>query len=97
MKLSQRKEKVAFGLSIDESGVPCVLMGISSDAWEYMKDGKTHTFDLTKVGVKVRIMMFGCESHEAALDQMTKGFHAAGKPVLDERNRDFSIPEKGKL
>lgn len=90
------KHQIAFGLSADKDGVPFLLLGMSPDSWEYMKDGKTHTFDLTKLGLNIRLMLFGAESQQAAIDTMTKGFHAEGKPVLDERNRDFSIPQEGK-
>ena len=90
------EEKMVFGLSTDDKGTPSVLLGIPKGAWEYMKDGMTHTFDLSSVGVNVKLMLFGAENHDAAMKLLTDSFHAAGKPVLDERLKDFSIkPTKG--
>ena len=85
------EEKVVFGLSSDDKGTPFVILAIPPGAWEYMKDGKTQTFDLSSVGVPIKIMMFGAGSHDDAMKLLTESFHAAGKPVFDERQKDFGI------
>jgi len=60
-------------------------------AWEYMKDGLTHTFDLTGIGVPVRMMLFRGKDHGAVMTEIESAAKAAGIPLLDERRRDFSI------
>ena len=85
------EDKIVFGMSVDDNGKPYVIMGIPQKAWEYMRDGKTHNFDLTPVGLPIALVLFGCENHTAGMKTLTEGFHNQGKPVFDERNKDFSI------
>jgi hypothetical protein len=74
---------------------PMVLLGIPEGAWEYMKDGKTHTFDLTKVGIPIKIMLYGAKDQTEAMSFIHE--QLTGVPVIDERETtDFSIqPKKG--
>jgi hypothetical protein len=60
------EDKIVFALSPSDVG-PILTLGIPQGAWDYMKDGKTHTFDLTSLGVPVKLMLFGASSHDAAL------------------------------
>lgn len=86
------EEQVVFGIAPTTDGKPPVItLGIPEGAWKYMQDGKTHTFDLTKVGLPVRIMMFGAKDHSAVMKEIEGSMKAAGVPILDERNKDFSI------
>lgn len=48
--------KCIFGISEDKE---TVLIGIPAAGWEFMKDGRTHTFDLRSLGIPVRIALFG--------------------------------------
>ena len=73
-----RPEQVVFAVSPREGGMD-VLLGVPTAAWEYMKDGKTHTFDLTKLGLPIRILMYG------GLDQGTV------RRWIDEHNRSLGI------
>ena len=86
------REKVVFAVAPRADGGLDVLLGVSAASWEYMKDGKTHTFDLTKLGLPIRIMMFGSADHQKALDVIQA--HNASIGVFetdDQRGRDFSI------
>lgn len=84
------EQKVVFGLSPRDTGVD-LLLGISLPAWEYMKDGNTHTIDLTKLGLPFRLIIWGgatqaeiraaVETHNAKLGLVTE----------DQTDRDFSI------
>jgi hypothetical protein len=87
------EEKMIFGVSPDGTGdgVPLVLLGIPAEAWEYMKDGKTHNFDLTKVGLPIKIIIFGAESHDAAIKMINGHMSEHNLPYFDERHKDFSI------
>jgi hypothetical protein len=86
------EEKMVFGISPgDGNGVPLVLLGIPKGAWDYMKDGKTHTFDLTKAGLPIKIMLYGADNHSAALKMVERHIAEKGLPYLDQRREDFSI------
>jgi hypothetical protein len=89
------EEKIVFALSPSDIG-PILTLGIPKAAWEYMKDGKTHHFDLTSIGIPVKLLLFGAESHDAAMKVLTKAAADQGVPLLDERQRDFSISEFNK-
>jgi len=89
-----REEQIVFAVSPGNGdGVPLVLLGIPKGAWEYMRDGKTHTFDLTKAGLPIKLMLFGAADHASAMKVVTSDLAAAGVTVRDERRRDFSIKE----
>jgi hypothetical protein len=60
-EIATKDQKVVFAISHEGTGdgIPLVLLGVPRAAWVYMRDGKTHTFDLTKAGLPIKIMMFG--------------------------------------
>src|ERR1700682_5704130 len=89
-------QKIAFAISPggQGDGVPMLIVGVPAGAWEYMKDGKTHNLDLTKIGVPVKFVFFGAESHDAAMKVLQQGAAARGEATLDERRRAFSIEPK---
>lgn len=87
------ENKMVFAVSPEGNGdgVPMLLLGIPAGAWEYMKDGKTHQFDLTKIGLPVRIMLYGAPDHSAAMKMVEGHLSDRGLPYLDARREDFSI------
>lgn len=86
------EDKIVFAISPGSGdGVPVVIVGIPVGAWDYMREGKTNHFDLTKVGLKCKFVMFGAATHDAALRALQAGASARGQPLLDERRTDFSI------
>src|ERR1700682_5614191 len=89
-------QKIAFAISPggQGDGVPMLIVGVPAGAWDYMKDGKTHHLDLTKIGVPVNCFFCGAKSHEAAMRVLQRGAAARGEATLDERRRDFSIEPK---
>lgn len=85
-----REEQIVFAVSPGNGdGVPLVLLGIPKGAWEYMRDGKTHTFDLTGVGLPIKLVMFGGANHAEVMKVVTSDMASAGITVRDERRRDF--------
>jgi hypothetical protein len=87
-----RPEQVVFAVSPLADGGLDILLGVSKDAWKYMQDGRCHTFDLTKLGLPIRILMFGCADHQKALDYIQA--HNASVGVFeteDKRGEDFTI------
>ncbi|WP_288959800.1 hypothetical protein [uncultured Sulfitobacter sp.] len=90
------EEKAVFGIAATEAGQPIAIIGIPEGAWDHMKEGKTHTFDLTALGFPVQIMLFGAKDHQDAMQLLTQGAEAAGAPITDLRKKDFSIKDEGK-
>lgn len=90
MKEQDPKNQVVFLASQTPDGVPLVVLGVSKDAWEYMKDGKSHTFDLVKAGLPLRLMLFGGETKEQMLESLKEQGKAWGLTVQDSPG-DFSI------
>lgn len=90
------EEKMVFGVSPEGQGdgVPLVLLGIPAGAWEHMREGKTHTFDLTKIGLPIKIMLYGAADHAAAMKLIEGHLTDKGMPYVDARREDFSIKPK---
>jgi hypothetical protein len=90
------EQKIVFGITPnpDERGTATLLIGIPAAAWEYMKDGKTHHFDLTSIGVPLQIMLYGAATHDEAMKHIEAHNRRLGVAMLDERRRDFSIKPK---
>ncbi len=89
MKQIKKEEQVIFTIGADHDGVPMVVLAVPEKAWEYMKDGKTHNFDLTKAGLNLRIMVFGGKDHESIIStiKQAQGYAEAIKAF----DKDFSI------
>ncbi len=86
------EEKVVFGVSADAGdGVPLVVVGIPAGAWDYMRDGRTNHFDLTRIGLPIKLVLFGAADHATAKAAIEAGQAAAGEASLDLRREDFSI------
>jgi len=50
--MSKIDREVVFGYSLGQDGKPgTIIVGIPRAAWRYMRRGKTHGIDLSKVGV----------------------------------------------
>jgi hypothetical protein len=87
----KREEQMVFAVSPHDDGQVDVLLGMPTAAWEYMKDGKTHTFDLTKLGLPIRLILYGAPDHATALGYIQKHNKSLGLETLDLRDEDFSV------
>lgn len=86
------EEKIVFGVAPTNDGKPpAILLGIPKGAWDYMKDGLTHTFDLTSIGLPIRLIIFRGKDHTSVMQTIEGSMKDAGVPILDQRNKDFSI------
>ncbi len=75
---------------------PTVILGIPKAAWEYMQDSKTHTFDLTKVGIPVQILMFGGADRADVMRLMDKASTMiSGQPLANKPAPSASLPDVG--
>lgn len=79
-------QRVVFGAGTGEGGMPVIALGVSEKAWEYMKDGKSHTFDLRPIGLPITLVLFGGETRESiqAILQEAAGGQAKDIGVLGE-------------
>jgi len=87
------EQKMVFGVSPSGTGdgVPLLMLGVPAGAWEHMKDGKTHSFDLTSIGLPIKILVYGAKDHDAATAVITGHMKQRGEACLDQRRADFSI------
>lgn len=94
--MSQIEQKTVFAISPDGTGdgVPVVIFGIPHGAWKYIRKGKTNTFDFTKLGIPLKVIMFGGSSHADVKRMIEKMQAAEGNVLVDMRREDFSIQPK---
>lgn len=57
---------------------PIVILAMGRKAWDYCADGKTHTFDLTAIGIPLRLMIAGGETREQVLADIQRGVAISG-------------------
>ena len=72
-----------------------VLFGIPAAAWGNLKDGKTSTFDLTKIGLPIKVVLYGAASHAAAMKMIEAHMSKENVPYIDARRDDFAIKAGG--
>jgi hypothetical protein len=89
------EDKIAFAIAEghDNDHIPIVVLGVSPGAWEYMKTGMAHDFDLTHIGIPVKIVVFGAPSKEEVMRLLMQGRTA---DTVDASKYDFSIRPKRK-
>lgn len=90
-----KERRIVFAVSEQGQGdgVPIVVMGIPAGAWDHMRDGATHTFDLTGAGVSAKLILFGADDHASVMATMARAANESKSIVLDEHT-DFSIEPK---
>lgn len=96
-KLNKDIEKVpVFGLSHDPiTDVVTLIVGIPTKSWSWMQNGKTSTIDLTKAGVRMRVVLFGGPTHQVVYDTLVKHNAKQGMVSDNQLNKDFGIDETG--
>jgi len=88
---TDKDKRLVFGLSKGEDGIPIMVIGIPEVAWDdHLRKAKTYTFDLTNVGIQLKLALFGGPNRAKILD--TLQVFQKGGPLLDEKT-DFGIPE----
>lgn len=89
--MAENPEQTLFGLTATPDGVPLLMLAMPEAGWDYIKDGKTHHFDLTKAGANIRIVMFGCTDRDSAMEMLQGRLKEMGRTVVDGRDQDFGI------
>ena len=90
----KEEEQIVFMMAQTLEGVPVVVLGLPEAAWEYMKDGKTHTFDFTKVNVPLMLVAFGGKSRETIIEELRSKGAQWGISIKDEPPQTYGIDEK---
>lgn len=92
--MSEIDKKIVFAVApgaTDKDPVTC-LLGMPTAAWDYIKDGKTHTLDLTNVlGIPLHIILYGGKDHKECLQVIHQHNSVHGIISKDERTKDFGI------
>jgi hypothetical protein len=83
-----KPEKVVFGIGEDAKGTKTVIIGVSDASWKYMRDGRTHTLDLTGLGLPIQIILFGGRTQEGIKALLAK---AGDENTRDVTDQDFGI------
>jgi hypothetical protein len=63
-------ERAVFAVGEGRGGRKLVVIGIPEAGWEYMRGGRTHTFDLRSLGVPFGIVLFGGKDRAEILAQL---------------------------
>lgn len=94
MTIPPDANQVVFLAAEQADGKPLVVLGISKDAWEYMKDGKTHSFDLTNAGIPLQLVMFGGGDKASITRDLKESAKAWGITIHDQTDKNFRLPDK---
>jgi hypothetical protein len=92
-----REQKIVFAIAPTGQGDgegPVLLLGVPRGAWDYMKDSKTHTFDLTSLGLPIKLILYGAKDHREAMRAIEDHMKKQGIPYDDQRGADFAIKPK---
>lgn len=92
--MKSSEAETIFLTSQDEDGNMILSIGLSKAAWEYMKDGKTHTIDLTQLGANLKLLFFGCENKAAGLEKLKADAKAMGIEIKEGPVKNYGIKEK---
>lgn len=83
--------QIVFSLTRDQKGGTVLILGIPGEAWEKIKNQNTANFDLSKVGLPLKVIIYGAEDHKAAMAVIDDYNRKMNLPYMDRRNEDFGI------
>lgn len=85
-------ERCVFALGpTEDGGGPVLIVGFPDGALKKLRKGEHHNFDLTSVGIPLRVMFFSEKTHHQCVELLKKAAAANGKPFHDMRGHDFKI------
>jgi hypothetical protein len=53
-------------------GVPVLVFLMPQAGWDYMRNGLGHDFDLTNVGIPLKVLIGRCETRESGIAMLRK-------------------------
>lgn len=84
-------ESFTFSLAADPDGGVVIMVGMPRKARDYIADGKTNTADFASLGVPVKLVVFGAETHQDCLDIIKKANEQNALFTEEQMDKDFSI------
>lgn len=95
--MTTRDEKVIFAFTpgCDEpDGIPSLAFIMPEAAWTYMRNGLGHEFDLTNVGIPLRVVIGRTETHETGMKLLEQANTMKAAEYKDARYVDMHFGKK---
>lgn len=90
-----KKKNMVFAVGPGNNDETFIMLGVSKAAWDHMKEGMTHTFDLTEViGQPIKIIVFGAKTQAQCIQVIQQHNESLGNATLIDKESDFSIKPK---
>jgi hypothetical protein len=91
--MTDREMQVVFAMApgrADKDGIPVLTFLMPPKSWTYMAGGMGHEFDLTNVGIPLRVLIGRCASHADGMDMI----YRANADCKDARDVDMRLNKK---
>lgn len=91
-------DQVLFALSPPASqkdGIPLLAFVIPEGAWNVMLDGRSHDFDLSVIGIPLKVIIGRSTDHLGGLKMLEAANGGPLHDFLDYRDVDVGIKDRG--
>jgi hypothetical protein len=92
--MTDREDRVLFGYCPADAsgdGVPNLVFMMPEAAWAYMSTGMCHEFDMTHVGIPMRVIIGRCRDHAEGMRLLSM---ASDGKFKDLRDVDMKLDQK---
>lgn len=76
-------------------GIPILAFLLPEAAWDYMRNGLGHAFDLTNIGIPLKVVIGRTKDHKTGMAELRKAGLLAEETV-DARDVDVDFKERTK-
>lgn len=91
-KKPSANERIVFALlPTDDDQPPVILIGFPDEAIKKMRRGEAHNFDMTSVGIPLRMMFYSEKTHGACMKIIEDAAKKQGIIINDMRNKDLTL------
>lgn len=77
-----------------DDGVPTLVFVMPEQSWQYMQNGLGHEFDLTNVGIPLRVVIGRTATHETGMADLERANGGSLKKARDVRHIDMHFGKK---
>jgi hypothetical protein len=94
-----REQQVIFAFvpqSKAADGIPTLTFMMPEASWHYMRNGLGHEFDLTNVGIPLRVIIGRSANHASGMAQLEKANGGTMKKFTEVRDADLKFGQKPK-
>jgi hypothetical protein len=95
--VTDRETKTLFAIvpaSGATDGIPVLTFLIPTKGWDYMYGGMSHDFDLTNIGIPLKVIIGRCEDHADGMAMLGQANGGDMKKFKDIRDADVSFEPK---